>query len=211
MNTAKFSPDVDVRTIQMEMRVEKPETGEPPKIVGYAAMFESLSQDLGGFVEKIRRGAFAKSLDSGADVRALFNHDSNLILGRTTAGTLKVREDDQGLAIEIIPPDTSYARDLLVSLERGDISQMSFAFRTKVEEWDTTREPALRTLVEVELFDVSPVTYPAYTQTSVSVRSQLESLERERALECLSRGQSDEREAVDRLRARLEIAKRKRK
>lgn len=211
MNTAKFSPDVDVRTIQMEMRVEKPETGEPPKIVGYAAMFESLSQDLGGFVEKIRRGAFAKSLDSGADVRALFNHDSNLILGRTTAGTLKVREDAQGLAIEIIPPDTSYARDLLVSLERGDISQMSFAFRTKVEEWDTTREPALRTLVEVELFDVSPVTYPAYTQTSVSVRSQLESLERERVLECLSRGQSDEREAVDRLRARLEIAKRKRK
>ena len=211
MNESKFSPDVDVRTIKMEMRVDKPETGEPPRIVGYAAIFESLSQDLGGFVEKIRRGAFAKSLDSGADVRALFNHDSNLILGRTTAGTLKVREDVQGLAIEIIPPDTSYARDLLVSLERGDVSQMSFAFRTKVEEWDTTKEPVLRTLVEVELFDVSPVTYPAYTQTSVSVRSQLESLERERVLEYLSRGQSDEREAVDRLRARLEIAKRKRK
>jgi HK97 family phage prohead protease len=211
MSEHTFSPDVDVRTIQMEMRVDTPESGEPPKIVGYAAMFDALSQDLGGFVERIERGAFARSLAEGADVRALFNHDSNLILGRTKAGTLAVREDAQGLAIEIIPPDTSYARDLLVSIERGDVSQMSFAFRTRVDEWDTGKNPAVRTLKDVELFDVSPVTYPAYTQTSVSVRAQVATMERERqeALERRAEPEADDPLVVDRYRARLEVTKRK--
>jgi HK97 family phage prohead protease len=140
------------------------------KIVGHAAVFNSLSEDLGGFREKIEPGAFKESIKT-ADVRALFNHDPNFVLGRTLAGTLSLSEDDKGLAIEITPPDTQAARDLMTSMQRGDISQMSFGFRTKTDRWETIDGEDVRTLVEVDIFDVSPVTYPAYAETDAAVRS----------------------------------------
>lgn len=152
-----------------ELRVE-PAEGEQRKIVGYAAVFDTLSVPLWGFQEKIRKGAFAKTIGE-ADVRALFNHDENLVLGRNKAGTLKLWEDDTGLGIEILPPDTQFARDLIVTMERGDVDQMSFAFRVLREEWSHTPEQEIRTLVEVELRDVSPVTFPAYTDTVAQVRA----------------------------------------
>ena len=145
-------------------------------IRGHAAVFDQLSEDLGGFVEKIRPGAFKKTAGE-ADIRALWNHDPNYPLGRTKSGTLRVWEDEIGLAIELDPPETSYAKDLQESIRRGDVDQMSFGFRTIRDEWDADGETPVRTLVEVQLYDVSPVTFPAYPQTSVAVRA-LEEMKR---------------------------------
>jgi len=121
----------------------------------------------------IQPGAFAAAL-TRSDVRALFNHDPNLILGRTTSGTLRVFEDEHGLVYEIDPPDTQAARDLQESLRRGDVSQSSFGFTVRADKWlpaSDEREYPLRIITEIdELYDVSPVTYPAYPATSAAVR-----------------------------------------
>ena len=147
----------------------------PLFIVGYAARFDKESQDLGGFAEVIRAGAFARAIAED-DVRALWNHDDNFVLGRTKSGTLRLSEDAEGLRIEIELPDTTWARDLYKSIERGDVDQMSFAFRVVKDAW-TQREgetpDVLRELLEVRLYDVSPVTYPAYLDTEVKVRDLL--------------------------------------
>ncbi len=139
-------------------------------IVGHAAVFDSLSDDLGGFREKIAPGAFADSLGRD-DIRALWNHDPNYVLGRNRSGTLQLREDETGLLVAITPPDTQWARDLVVSITRGDVSQMSFAFATERDAWAKVAGVWERTLLAVRTFDVSPVTYPAYTQTDVGVRA----------------------------------------
>lgn len=154
-----------------EIRVER-QDGED-KVVGYAAVFDELSPPLWGFRERIEKGAFAKSIRE-ADVRALWNHDRNLVLGRTKSRTLRLFEDDTGLGYEIDPPDTQWARDALVTIERGDVDQSSFGFEVIREEWTTNEDDEnIRTLKEVKLFDVSPVTFPAYPQTSVQLRSLL--------------------------------------
>lgn len=146
-------------------------TDDEKKIRGYAAVFDKLSVPLWGFREKIARGAFAKSLNDD-DVRALWNHDPNYVLGRNRSGSLKLEEDDKGLMIEITPPDTQWARDLVVSIERGDVNQMSFGFETIQDDWDQgDPKDVIRTLREVKLYDVSPVTFPAYPQTTVGVRT----------------------------------------
>jgi uncharacterized protein len=140
-----------------------------PKITGYAAVFNELSENLGGFREQIAPGAFAKTIQT-ADVRALWNHDPNFVLGRNKSGTLQLAEDERGLRIEIIPPDAQWAKDLIASMKRGDVDQMSFGFRTIEDEWETRGGENIRTLKEVELFDVSIVTYPAYPQTEAQAR-----------------------------------------
>ena len=140
-----------------------------PTIVGHAAVFGSLSKDLGGFREIIAPGAFDGHEDM--DVRALFNHSPDMVLGRNKAGTLRLTQDETGLRVEIDPPDTTFANDLLVSMRRGDIDQMSFGFRTINDKWETVDGEDIRTLEKVELFDVSPVVFPAYTDTDVAVRS----------------------------------------
>jgi len=168
-----MSKEREVRTFTLD-DIEVRSEDDKPKIKGHAAVFDKLSEDLGGFREKIASGAFAKTIKK-SDIRALFNHDPNYVLGRNKAGTLNLEEDEKGLAIEIDPPDTSYARDLMVSIERGDITQMSFAFKTIKDSWENQdKKESIRTLEEVDLFDVSPVTYPAYPQTDVKVRSFLE-------------------------------------
>lgn len=144
--------------------------GQPTELHGYAAVFDEMSEDLGGFREKVAPGAFSDTI--GDDVRALFNHDSNLILGRTKSRTLRLQEDSRGLSVQIQPPDTTAARDLIESVQRGDVDQMSFGFRTIDDHWDDVEGQGLvRTLMKVRLFDVSPVVFPAYPQTEIALRS----------------------------------------
>ena len=152
-----------------ELRVHDDSVG--PVIVGYAAVFDSLSEDLGGFRERVLPGAFTETLKGNPDVRALVDHDSSKILGRTTAGTLTLKEDDRGLAVRINPANTTAGIDILKSIKRGDVDQMSFAFQTVTDRWHTEDDEEIRELVEVRLFDTSIVTYPAYEATSVSIRS----------------------------------------
>ncbi len=154
----------------LEVRAE----GESTQIVGHAALFNRDSELIAGsFIERIAPGAFTESLSKPDDVRALINHDPNLILGRNLSKTLTLREDDQGLHVTIDPPKTSYAQDLIESTKRGDISQMSFGFQTITDSWTRGENgaPDVRTLIKVRLFDVSPVTFPAYPDTDVAVRS----------------------------------------
>ena len=140
------------------------------EIEGYAAVFNQLSVDLGGFREWIRPGAFAKTIRE-ADIRGLFNHDSNYVLGRNKSGTLKLFEDDYGLGFSAKPPEAQWASDLRESIRRGDIDQASFQFRTIEDNWTEKDSAHERELIEVKLYDVSVVTFPAYPQTSVSART----------------------------------------
>jgi HK97 family phage prohead protease len=152
-----------------ELRAIAPEGDGRSKIAGHAAVFNSLSEELWGFREKIAPGAFKPAL-AKSDIRALLNHDPNYVLGRTKSGTLRVQEDETGLAVEIDPPETAWADDLLVSISRGDISQMSFAFRVGEESWETVDGVNCRTILSFdEIFDVSPVTYPAYLATDMAL------------------------------------------
>ncbi len=157
----------------VELRVTN-EDGNGPVIRGHAAVFNLPSDPIGpaGFVEVIKKGAFAKTLGE-ADVRALMNHDPNYVLGRNKAGTLTMTEDKKGLAVDIIPPPTQWASDLLISMERGDISQMSFGFQVIKDSWLDN----IRTLHEIRLFDVSVVTFPAYPQTDAAVRAAIQALQ----------------------------------
>lgn len=144
---------------------------------GYAALFNSRTQIGDWFEEIIAPGAFKDALSS--DVRALIDHDTGRVIGRSTAGTLRLSEDDRGLFVEIDLPDTSDGRDLAVQLERGDISGMSFGFRVTKEEWDETGKVPVRTIKAVDLFEVSAVAFPAYADTEIALRS-LESAKAER-------------------------------
>ena len=157
-----------------EIRINESDGGTC--IEGHAAVFDSWSETLGGifpFKEKVRRGAFAESIGRD-DIRALFNHDPNYVLGRNRAGTLELVEDDVGLRVRITPPDTIWARDITTSIRRGDISQMSIGFVVEDDEWSSKDGIDMRELKKVRLFDVSPVTFPAYTATDVGVRAMQE-------------------------------------
>lgn len=157
----------DRRLAATEFEVRASASGKGVVVEGHGAVFNALSQNLGGFVERVDPGAFKKTLADNPDVRALINHDPMHILGRTRSATLRISTDSTGLAYEIDMPERQDARDLLVSMERGDITQSSFAFRVIPggDEWDVTEDGfPLRILRAVSLHggDVSPVTYPAY-------------------------------------------------
>ena len=176
----------EIRSFNFSFEGEK----EERKMVGHAAVFNQAA-DIGGlFSELIEPGAFKASIKKD-DVRALFNHDPNFVLGRNKAGTLTMSEDDTGLKVSIEPPDTQFARDLAISIERGDINQMSFAFSVQEEEWirGEKKDPDIRKIKKVRLYDVSPVTYPAYEGTDIAIRShdawkeEIEKLEQTEELE----------------------------
>ena len=139
---------------------------------GHAAVFDSASEDLGGFTEYVARGAFKRALDKHPDVRALFNHDPNYVLGRTKSKTLDLREDPRGLHYYVTAPDVSYARDLRALMLRGDIDQSSFAFTVERDKWVEQDGKVTRTIQEIrDLYDVSVVTVPAYPEADASART----------------------------------------
>ena len=161
----KYSDDVEVRTMEVRAQGDADEL----RVEGYAAVFNQ-ETNLGFFREQIARGAFEDVMSD--DVRLLLNHDG-APLARTTNQTLTLSVDDEGLRYEAVLSDTTQGRDLYKMIQRGDITQSSFAFTIKGEEWD--KETNTRTITKVgRLLDVSPVTYPAYPQASVSARSKFE-------------------------------------
>jgi HK97 family phage prohead protease len=177
----RTNPNTEVRTFDvqdLELRMD----GDKPTVVGYGAVFNSESNDLGGFREYIAPGAFDGRLED--DVRFLVNHDANLILARTTNGTLRLSVDEKGLRYEADMPNTSTARDLMELLKNGTISQSSFAFTVEEDSWEIKDGINIRTIDKVsQLYDVSSVTYPAYNaaSSSVALRSMKEWQEKEEA------------------------------
>lgn len=168
------------RGVEEPVTVEIRKAGDAPRVRGYAALFNTETVIAGFFREQIAPGAF-KAAVKDDDVRALFNHDPNYVLGRTTNKTLELKEDERGLFYDVeLNPDDPEAMSVRAKIQRGDVSGSSFGFFVEEEKW---QEPArgskdlpLRTVLKASLFDVSPVTYPAYPTTTVSARSQAESL-----------------------------------
>lgn len=163
-------PNIERRNLTHEFRVS-PE-GEAPKITGYASLTNS-PYDCGWWIEQVDVHAFDSILAKNPDVRALWNHNPDYVLGRSSADTLQLSLDDRGLAYVIDPPDTQVARDLMVSMRRKDVRESSFAFIVARDQWtDNPDGSVTRTILEFEeLLDVSPVTYPANPSASSQVRS----------------------------------------
>jgi HK97 family phage prohead protease len=167
--TREINNDTEILSVPLiEFRFDA--TGGKPKVIGHASVFDSLSEDLGGFREIVKPGAFAKSLKSD-DVVLLINHEG-LPLARNKSGTLRMEEDAKGLRIEsdLDPTDPDVMR-LIPKMNRGDLKHMSFGFRTITDSWRTDGGKEIRELHQVQLFDVSIVTSPAYRKTSVALRS----------------------------------------
>lgn len=154
--------------LQHNLHIAKRAEGDAPLFQGYAAVFNTLSVELWGFREKLAPGAFTNSL--GDDVRALWDHQTGVVMGRTKSGTLRLAEDATGLRFENDPP-LAATREI-ESVQRGDVDQMSFGFRTLEDTWDIDEnDQVIRTLLKVKLYEVSYVTFPAYPATSVQARS----------------------------------------
>jgi HK97 family phage prohead protease len=154
-----------------ELRVVDGPAGRP-RIVGYAAIYNSLSHDLGGFREKIAPGAFSEAMNPNNEVLALMFHDPSRILGRRSAGTLNLREDPKGLYVEIDPPNTAIGNDAIENVRRKDINGMSFRFpRGAKDSWGREGSENVRTLHKCGLMEVTLTPIPAYPGTSASLRA----------------------------------------
>ncbi|MBC1983017.1 MULTISPECIES: HK97 family phage prohead protease [Listeria] len=138
-------------------------------LTGYASIFNSPTMICDWFEETIAEGAFARTLSENGDIRCLFNHNWEHVLGRTKAGTLRLEEDERGLKFEVNLPNTTVARDLVESMKRGDINQCSFGFMPVEETWNYEIEPMSRTISDVDLIEVSIVSLPAYDDTEVDL------------------------------------------
>ena len=156
----------------LEIRSSGTLTGKGKTLSGYAAVFNS-EANLGDFQELIRPGAFAKSLATGSNIRALYHHQGDALLGTTRGGTLKLKEDAHGLAFELSLPDTSHGRDLSILVDRGDVAGCSFGFRVAPggDRWEQRGKQMVRELLNVELLEVTLTADPAYQDTSVALRA----------------------------------------
>lgn len=159
----------EVRTFDITNLTTRSEPENNTQVVtGYAAVFNSPTELWEGLEETILPGAFSRTL-SNSDVRCLFDHDWGKVLGRTKSGTLRLEEDEKGLKFEVELPNTTVANDLVESMSRGDINQCSFGFVPTEETWDYNAEPVLRTINEVDLFEVSIVSLPAYEDAEAAL------------------------------------------
>jgi len=174
---------METRTFEIEgLEIRQADHGREPTIAGYAVVFDSWSEPLADgrgrpFRERFAGGAFDRWLATNPDIRALWNHNSDFPLGRTRNGTLRVAKDTHGIRFEIDPPETSWGADALASIQRGDVSGVSFEFATKrdgtADHWERPGGDgiAFRTVLDADLREISPVVFPAYPATQVAVRS----------------------------------------
>lgn len=174
--------DSERRFFRCEVRADPVADGQGPKIVGHAAVFNRLSENLGGFREIIKPGAFDGVMQD--DVRGLFNHDPNFVLGRTKSGTLRLFLDDEGLRYEIDAPDTQTVQDLVLApMRRGDIDGSSFQFKVAHdgERWFYDDDGLLNREITkfARLYDVGPVAFPAYPDPTAATRSMQEFVNKE--------------------------------
>jgi hypothetical protein len=156
-----------LETREFEISLELREDGDQMTLTGYAALFNSRSENLGGFTEVIAPGAFSRSLKSRNDIKLLWNHDTSAVLGSTRSGTLKLVEDERGLRVEASLPNTTHGRDARELVKRGDVTGFSFGFTIPGrggDEWNS--EGTERTLKSVRLHEVSLTPFPAYTATN---------------------------------------------
>lgn len=168
---ARVARESRTLAIPVELRATD---GKDPSITGHAAVFDSWSEDLGGFVERIQRGAFRKALGRSADAKLLWEHDPRWTLASLSGGTLRLAEDATGLGVDATPADVSYYRDLRTLMERGDVHQMSFGFTVAEggDVWEERDGKVTRTITEVDrIYDVSIVAFPAYPATAAAARS----------------------------------------
>jgi len=153
-----------------EVRVD---LSEDRRIRGHAIVFNMRSVNLGGFIEIMKPESVDRTLREALDVRALVDHETSKVLGRTKSGTLDLKKDRQGLKFAIDPPNTSYAKDIMEVVDRGDVSGMSFRFRTMPDgdEWDVDEETGIyiRYVTDITIDEISIVTFPAYPDTDVSI------------------------------------------
>ena len=162
-----------LETREFEFDLELREEGDEMSLTGYAAVFNSRSENLGGFTEVIAPGAFSRSLKSRADIKLLWNHDTSAVMGSTRAGTLKLVEDEKGLRVEAQLPNTTHGRDARELIKRGDVNGFSFGFSIPGKGGDAwNSEGTERTLRAVTLHEVSLTPFPAYkgTNGTASVR-----------------------------------------
>jgi uncharacterized protein len=165
MSPARFPNGLEVRTAA-ELR----SVAGSRRLEGYAAVFGSPAT-IADFSETIRAGAFRASLEAGADILALVDHDHGKLLARTSSGTLRLKEDAYGLAFSLDLPDTQLGRDILALAERRDLGGMSFGFRVQEDAWPARNRRELRA---VDLVEVSVVqAFPAYAATSVAARARI--------------------------------------
>jgi len=205
--------NMEKRIYNIETRIDSTDDGKE-MVVGHASMYNTRSEFM-GFYETIEEGAFTDELINSSDVRALINHDQNLILARNTSGTLKLEADAQGLRYEFEMPETSYGKDLAVSMKRGDITQSSFAFTVEEDDWTTDDNGNdLRTIKKIKrLYDVSPVTYPAYQDANdltIAQRGLAEYKETLKKVDVIEEVK-EEKDLVSRSLAKLKIELKKRK
>jgi HK97 family phage prohead protease len=166
---------LDTRGCAEKLSVRAASKGKMPVIEGYAAVWDSLSEELfpqSNMYERILSGAFAESLDRGDDIRALMQHNQGVVIGRRGPGTLELTEDEHGLAVRIKPPPTQTGKDLVESIRRGDLAEMSFGFLLPDEDayrWVIEGDLAIREMIRLNLFEVSIVGIPQYPATDVKL------------------------------------------
>lgn len=174
----------EIRTIAVEaagLELRSEEGRNLPTIYGYSAVFNVLSDDLGGFRERLAPTVFDRTLsERGESIKAFHNHDTNIVIGSTRKGTLELSTDNHGLAHRILPPDNEWGRPVVDAIERGDIEGMSFGFalgNPDAARWSEDEIGAVRDVDEAKLYEVSTVSgWPAYPQTSVGVRALADAL-----------------------------------
>jgi HK97 family phage prohead protease len=165
-----------INRLEVRSRTVQFNSGSCGRLGGYACRWATNSGILEGYIERLAPMCFTRSLANGADVRALINHNPDLLIARRSSKALRLNEDAYGLAFDMDVAPTSYGKNLMTLVDRGDLTSMSFAFVAGDTDWDWTDDPdtgervPLRTIRSAEIQDISCVTYPAYPTTSVGVR-----------------------------------------